>query len=68
MSDEINRKFCIEYCVRRGVPEWEAEKFSNVILCAYKVQRGKSLKQMCNFSLKTLEDIKKSAVHSAVHS
>ena len=59
MSDEINRKFCIEYCVRRGVPEPEAEKFSHVILCAYKVQKGKSLKQMCNFSLKTLENIEK---------
>lgn len=64
MSDEINRKFCIEYYVRRGVPEPEAEKFSQVILCAYKVQRGKSLRQMCSFSLKALEDIEKGTAHS----
>lgn len=58
MNEESNRKYCIEYCTNHGVPEAEAEKFSEVILLAYRRQMEKTLRQMCDFALGVLEDLK----------
>ncbi len=50
MSEESNRKFCVDYYMHRGMSKEEAEKFTSVILIGYQQQVVKMLEQMCEFS------------------
>lgn len=59
MTEKSEKLFCILYCMRRGLSKDEAEKFADVILIGYKKQTSKTLKQMCDFSIEVLGDMKR---------
>lgn len=56
MSEESDRKFCVDYYMRRGMSKKEAENFTSVILIGFRQQTLKVLRQRCEFSLDILGD------------
>lgn len=55
MSETESEKYCVEYLLRRGVPESDAEGYSRVALCALRTNpRGGTLRQACELILSVL--------------